>query len=95
MNKRWYDADPVIANAVKLFQEADEEKKNQLSGYIINQAKALGVEIEENDFDCFWHKRQDENAKYIAAIECLKALEDETKREIAFKIISMFNNTHS
>ncbi len=27
MNKRWYDADPIITNAINLIQNSDDEKK--------------------------------------------------------------------
>ena len=93
MNKRWYDAEPVIKNAINLIQNADNEKQNLMVDIIIREAKNLGVEIEEKTFDCFWHKRQDESAKYFMAHECLKAMEDEAKRELAFKINSAFKNT--
>lgn len=97
MNKRWYDADPVIKNAINIIQNSDDEKKNMMADFIIKEAKNLGVEpdrnIGENNFDCFWHRRQDENAKYFIALEYLKAMEDEAKREISFKIIAAFKNT--
>lgn len=97
MNKRWYDADPVITNAINLIQNSDDEKKNEMANFIIQEAKSLGtepdIEIGQNNFDCFWHKRQDENAKYFIALEYLKAMEDEAKREISFKIIAAFKNT--
>ena len=96
MNKRWYDADPVITNAINLIQNSDDEKKNIMADFIIKEAKNLGVEpdidIGQNSFDCFWHKRQDENAKYFMALEYLKAMENEAKREISFKIIAAFKN---
>lgn len=97
MNKRWYDADPVITNAINLIQNSDNEKKNMMADFIIKEAKNLGVELSletgQNSFDCFWYKRQDENAKYFMALEYLKAMEDEAKREISFKIIAAFKNT--
>ncbi len=97
MNKRWYDADPVITNAINLIQNSDNEKKNTMADFIIKEAKNLGVELSlengQNNFDCFWYKRQDESAKYFMALEYLKAMEDEAKREISFKIIAAFKNT--
>lgn len=94
MNKRWYDADPVITNAINLIQNLDDEKKNMMADFIIKEAKNLGVELDmgANDFDCFWHKRQDENAKYFMALEYLKAMENEAKREISFKVIAAFKD---
>jgi len=96
MNKRWYDADPVITNAINLIQNSDDEKKNTMADFIIKEAKNLGVEpgIEfgEGTFDCFWHKRQDENAKYFVALEYLKAMEEEAQRELSFKIIAAFKD---
>ncbi len=92
MNKRWYDADPVITNAVNLIQNSDNEKKNLMADFIIREVQALGVEIEKGVFDCFWQRRQEENKKYFMALEYLKAAEKEAGRELAFKIISTFKD---
>ena len=93
MNKRWYDADPVVTNAIKLIQNADASKRKLMVNFIIREAKNIGIELEEGKFDCFWHRRQDENDDYLVAFEYFKALEDEAKRELAFKMIAAFKNT--
>lgn len=93
MNKRWYDADPVITNAINLIQKSGSDRKNLMVNFIIDEAKNLGIETQGETFDCFWHKRQNEDDKYILALECLKALEVETQREIAFKLLSKFRDT--
>lgn len=95
MNKRWYDADPIVANAISLIQNSDIEKKNLIADFIIREAQNLGVEIEKSVFDCFWHKRQDENEKYFMALEYLKAMEKEAGRELSFKIIAAFKNDNT
>lgn len=96
MNKRWYDADPIITNAINLIQNSDDETKNVMADFIIREAKNLGVELflekGQDSFDCFWYKRQDENAKYFMALEYLKAMEEEATREISFKIIVAFKD---
>ena len=46
-----------------------------MADFIIKEAQNLGVEIAKGVFDCFWHKRQDENEKYFMALEYLKAME--------------------
>lgn len=92
MNKRWYDADPVITNAINLIQNSENERKNLMVNFIIEEAKTLGVDTTEEVFDCFWHKRQDEDDKYIQALEALKTLELEAQREIAFKLITKFKS---
>lgn len=95
MNKRWYDADPVITNAVGLIQNSDIEKKNLMADFIIREAQNLGVEIEKGVFDCFWYKRQDENEKYFMALEYLKAMEKEAGRELSFKVIAAFGDKNT
>ena len=91
MNKRWYDADPVITNAVGLIQNSDIEKKNLMADFIIREAQNLGVEIEKGVFD----KRQDENEKYFMALEYLKAMEKEAGRELSFKVIAAFGDKNT
>lgn len=92
MNKRWYDADPVISNALNLIQKLNEEEKNLMANFIIREAANVGVSPDVTKFDCFWH-RHDENTKLIVAFECMKAMEEEAQRELAFKIISRCKNT--
>lgn len=93
MNKRWYDADSVISNAVNFILNSNPEKKNLMADFIIREAQNLGVVIEEGVFDCFWQRRQDEDEKYFTALEYLKAMEKEAGRELSFKIIAAFKNT--
>ena len=50
MNKRWYDADVVVKNAVNLFQNSNNQKKNLMADFIIKEAQNLGVEIEKGCF---------------------------------------------
>jgi len=90
MNKRWYDADSIVTNALNLIQNSDIEKKNLMADFIIKEAQNLGAEIEKGVFDCFWQRRQDENEKYFTALEYLKALEKEARRELSFRIIAAF-----
>lgn len=59
MNKRWYDADSVISNAINFILNSSSEKKNLMADFIIKEAQNLGVEIEEGVFDCFWQRRQE------------------------------------
>ena len=70
-----------------------------MADFIIKEAKNLGVELSlengQNNFDCFWYKRQDENAKYFMALEYLKAMEKEAGRELSFKIIAAFKDKNT
>ena len=49
-NKRWYDLDPTVSLAVKLFENSDENMKNKIADYIINEAKNRGVKIKMKSY---------------------------------------------
>lgn len=91
-NKRWYDKDPVVKLAVELIEKSDDRVKDYVADYIIEEAKNLGLVLSENNFDCFWQRWQDFNMKYFEAMEYLKIIDYETKKEISLTIIKYIKN---
>ena len=63
-----------------------------MADYIIEEAKNLGLALSENNFDCFWKRWQDNNLKYFEAMEYLKIIDYETKKEISMEIIRYIRN---
>ncbi len=92
MEKRWYDKDPVIKLAVNLMETSNDTIRDYVADYIIEEAKNIGVTLKENNFDCFWRRWQDNNMKYFEAMEYLKIIDYETKKEISMEIITYIEN---
>lgn len=91
-NRRWYDKDPVLKLAVDLIEKSSDSVKDYVADYIIEEAKNLGLELSENNFDCFWQRWQDNNMKYFEAMEYLKIIDYETKKSISMEIIRYIRN---
>ena len=91
-NRRWYDKDPVLKLAVDLIEKSSDSVKDYVADYIIEEAKNLGLTLSENNFDCFWLRWQDNNLKYFEAMEYLKIIDYETKKEISMEIIRYIRN---
>lgn len=91
-NRRWYDKDPVLKLAVDLIEKSSDSVKDYVADYIIEEAKNLGLALSENNFDCFWQRWQDNNLKYFEAMEYLKIIDYETKKEISMEIIRYIRN---
>lgn len=92
MNKRWYDRDPILKLAINLVEKSNERVKDYVADYIIEEAKNMGLSLNENNFDCFWQRWQDNNMKYFEAMEYLKIIDYETKKEISMEIIKYIEN---
>ena len=87
MEKRWYDKDPIVKLAVNLMEQSDDIIRSHVADYIIEEAKSMGIVLSENNFDCFWQRWQDNNMKYFEAMEYLRIIDFETKKEISMEII--------
>ena len=92
MEKRWYDKDPIVKLAVSLMEQSDDNIRNHVADYIIEEAKSMGLSIDENNFDCFWERWQDKNMKYFEAMEYLRIIDFETKKELSIEIIDYINS---
>ena len=90
--KRWYDKDPVVQLAVGLLEKSPNEVKDQLSNYIIERSKNSGYILAVNNYEYFWQRWQDNNIKHFLAMEYLKLVDDETKREICTEIVQYNEN---
>ena len=89
-NKRWYDLDPTVSLAVKLFENSDENVKSKIADYIINEAKNRGVKININnrdDFNYVWKRWQDKDEKLFEAMEYFKIIDFDTKKQLSLEII--------
>lgn len=88
-NKRWYDNDPVVRAAVTLLEKSENSVKDQAADFIIERSKNSGYILTVNNYEYFWQRWQDNNIKHFLAMEYLKIIDDETKREICTEIVQL------
>lgn len=92
MNKRWYDNDPVVKLAVNLLEKADVATRDYAADYIIEHSKSSGYVLAVSSYEYYWQRWQDNNIKHFLAMEYLKIVDDETKREICAEIVKYIEN---
>lgn len=86
-NRRWYDKDPVLQLAVNYFEKSDTPTRDRIASYIIEEARNMGLFVTIDNFNCFWQRWQDNNMRYFEAMEYLKIIDFETKKEMSMEII--------
>ena len=87
MNKRWYDKDPVVQLAVNLLEKSNNAIRDHVSDFVIERSRNSGYILAVNNYEYFWQRWQDQNVKHFLAMEYLKLVDDETKREICTEIV--------
>lgn len=92
MDKRWYDNDPVVKLAVNLLEKADISVRDYAADYIIERSKNSGYLLTVSNYDYYWQRWQDNNIKHFLAMEYLKIVDDETRREICAEIVQYIEN---
>lgn len=92
MNKRWYDNDSVVKLAVNLLEEAEASVRDYAADHIIERSKNSGYVLAVSNYEYFWQRWQDNNIKHFLAMEYLKIVDDETRREICTEIVEYIQN---
>ncbi len=93
--RRWYDKDPVLKLAVNYFEKSDDPTRDRIANYIIEEARNMGLFVTIDNFNCFWQRWQDNNMKYFEAMEYLKIIDFETKKEMSMEIIKYVESLHT
>ncbi|GBF23394.1 hypothetical protein tpqmel_0798 [Candidatus Gastranaerophilus sp. (ex Termes propinquus)] len=90
-HERWHDADPAMASAVNMLQNAKPEVQSYCAEFMIEQIKSSGYFLNPENvnekFNCFWRRWQDESTKMFEAMEYLRLADFELQKEVSLKII--------
>ncbi|HSA07447.1 MAG TPA: hypothetical protein P5556_09735 [Candidatus Gastranaerophilales bacterium] len=85
-SQRWYDKDPTLSLAVSFVRNVSVEQKKMVADRIIEQAKQMGVKI--NEIKVIFQRRWfDEDEKLGTAMEYLKQASPENQKTLALDII--------
>lgn len=89
MNKRWYDNDPVVKLAVNSLEQSSNFIRDRASDYIIQKSNNSGYVMTISNYEYFWQRWQDNNIKHFLAMEYLKLVDEETRREICSDVVGL------
>ncbi len=92
-NKRWYDNDPILKEALELLRISSDDEKDQAKMFIIKMQEEVAAEVIERIHDIVtryagngsrWY---DNDPIMLKAIELLRIADPKTQRHAALKLL--------
>lgn len=97
-NKRWYDKDPVLKEALELLKISTEEEKDQAKDFMLKLQEDVAAEVIERIYEMvtkfseFGNRWYDEDPVMLKALEILRSADPKTQRKAALKILLALEN---
>ncbi len=99
-NRRWYDDDPILKEALELLKLQTDEKKTAAADFIISLQEQVAQDVIERIYELTQkfagkgNRWYDSDPVMIKAIELLKSAPPKTQRVAALKLLlAIENNT--
>lgn len=92
-DRRWYDKDPILKEALELLQLSNDDTKNSAADFILKLQEQVAGEVIEHVYDIMtqyegkgsrWY---DKDPVVMKAIELLRAAPKKTQRKAALKLL--------
>ena len=96
--RRWYDKDPVLKEALELLRLAPGDKRDAAAEFVIQLQEQVAAEVIEkvHDIMCEYHGKgkrwYDNDAIVMKAIELLRVAPKKTQKEAALKLLTALEN---
>ncbi len=93
MERRWYDKDPILKEALELLQLSCEDTKNSAANFILQLQEQVAGEVIEHVYEMMtryegvgsrWY---DKDPVVMKAIELLRVAPRKTQRKAALKLL--------
>ncbi len=91
--RRWYDKDPILKEALDLLQLSCDETKNSAAEFILQLQEQVAGEVIEhvyqimNEYEGKGNRWYDKDPVVMKAIELLRAAPKKTQRKAALKLL--------
>lgn len=91
--RRWYDKDPILKEALELLQLACDETKNDAAEFILQLQEQVAGEVIEhvyqimNEYQGKGNRWYDKDPIVMKAIELLRVAPKATQRKAALKLL--------
>ncbi|MBE7706464.1 MAG: hypothetical protein E7Z91_04400 [Cyanobacteria bacterium SIG30] len=92
-NKRWYDKDPVLKEALELLRISTDEEKEEAKAFILKLQEDVAGEVIERIYDIVTqysgkgNRWYDDDPVMLKAIEILRQADPKTQRRAALKLL--------
>ncbi len=92
-NKRWYDKDPILKEALELLKLSNENEKDHAKDFMLKLQEDVAAEVIERIYEIItqyggkgtrWY---DEDPVMLRAIEILRNADPKTQRRAALKLL--------
>lgn len=91
--RRWYDKDPILKEALELLKLSCEDTKNNAAEFILQLQEQVAGEVIEHVYDIMsqyegkGNRWYDNDPVVMKAIELLRAAPKKTQRKAALKLL--------
>lgn len=91
--KRWYDKDPILKEALELLRLSSDEEKDAAKDFILKMQEEVAAEVIERiheiitQFSGSGNRWYDKDPVMIKAIEILRTADPKTQRKAALKLL--------
>lgn len=92
-NRRWYDKDPILKEALELLRLSCDETKNSAAEFILQLQEQVAGEVIEhvysimNEYQGKGNRWYDNDPVVMKAIELLRVAPKKTQRKAALKLL--------
>ena len=92
-NKRWYDKDPILKEALELLRISTAEEKEHAKDFILQLQEQVAGEVIERIYDIVTqysgkgNRWYDNDPVMLRAIELLRQADPKTQRKAALKLL--------
>lgn len=93
VDRRWYDKDPILKEALELLQLSCEDTKNSAAEFIMQLQEQVAGEVIEHVYDIMseyegkGNRWYDKDPVVMKAIELLREAPKKTQRKAALKLL--------
>ena len=93
MNKRWYDSDPILKEALELLRLSPEETKNEAAEFMLKLQEQVAGEVIEhvyeivNTYQGKGNRWYDNDPMMLKAVELLRNAPASVQRVAALKLL--------
>lgn len=100
-NRRWYDKDPLLKEAMELLSLCPEDAKDQAAGFILNLQDQVAVDVIERVYETITKYQNNGNRWYdndpvmMKAIEMLRIAPPHIQRVAAKKLLKVLASDDS
>ena len=92
-DRRWYDKDPILKEALELLQLSCDDTKNSAAEFILQLQEQVAGEVIEhvyemmNEYEGKGNRWYDKDPVVMKAIELLRVAPKKTQRKAALKLL--------